>query len=109
MATPHVTGLIAYTLGQKPELATDPAGMKKYILSEAISGEVSGTAGSGDKKLLLNNGITGAAKLLRRSIDDKFVVRRSSSGLVGLAARAASWLDKRQTLWLTERSGGLYY
>lgn len=33
MACPHVTGLIAYYLGKFPDLANDPAGLKKLIVS----------------------------------------------------------------------------
>jgi len=36
MATPHVSGLIAYILGQDSSLRTDTKGMKDFILSSSI-------------------------------------------------------------------------
>lgn len=114
MATPHVTGVVAYTLAQRPDLALDPAGMKAVVVGQALQGQVTGLAQNGDQMLLLNNGVSSTAAPAKKHRSAKrggegFVIRKSASGLAGLAARAASWLDRRQTFWLAENAGGLYY
>ncbi|OCK77614.1 subtilisin-like protein, partial [Lepidopterella palustris CBS 459.81] len=66
MATPHVTGVMAYMMAKDTSLAADPAKLKAALLQTALAGSVSGTADGGDQKLLLNNGVTSPAKILRR-------------------------------------------
>ncbi|KAF2092168.1 subtilisin-like protein [Saccharata proteae CBS 121410] len=61
MATPHVSGLIAYLLAGDSSLNT-PAAMKAYLTSTAISGYlVAGSADlvSGGELIIANNGETG--------------------------------------------------
>ncbi|KAA8895618.1 peptidase S8/S53 domain-containing protein [Sphaerosporella brunnea] len=56
MATPHVTGLLAYLLSQNPDLKTDTQGMKKLLLSTA--GKLSTDKGTVP---FANNGFTADA------------------------------------------------
>ena len=58
MATPHVTGIVAYWAAKRSDLARDPAAMKAFLASGALKGVVTGSPRAGDKKLLLNNGQT---------------------------------------------------
>ncbi|KAK3076388.1 hypothetical protein LTS18_013161, partial [Coniosporium uncinatum] len=60
MACPHVAGLVAYLMVEKPELASDVKGMKSFIASSALQHAIAGNAEQGDPMLLANNGITGA-------------------------------------------------
>ncbi|KAF2085575.1 subtilisin-like protein, partial [Saccharata proteae CBS 121410] len=58
MATPHVTGVMAYMMVQDSSLAEDPAAMKDYLTRSALKNMVTGSVASGGAKLLLNNGVT---------------------------------------------------
>ena len=59
MATPHVTGVMAYLMASNATLAASPAALKQYLTSSSMGGAVKGdNAGGG--KIILNNGITGA-------------------------------------------------
>jgi len=60
MATPHVTGIVAYLLNMNPSLATDSAGMKQLLKSMAITDAIPTASLIGDKKLLVNNGVNTA-------------------------------------------------
>jgi cerevisin len=55
MASPHIAGLVTYFLSMKPDLATDPAGMKDFLKANAQGGIITGVT-SGNP-LLANNGI----------------------------------------------------
>lgn len=64
MSTPHVSGIIAYLMVQKPELAKDPIAMKKYLLDTSLKRMVKTDPGLGaplpnDAFLMVNNGIVG--------------------------------------------------
>lgn len=95
MAAPHVTGVVAYTLQQKPEFKTDPAGLKSFLLGEALKGQVSGNALGGDQKLLLNNGITTATQ--KRGLD--------LLGLSGPSSRVARALKRATSAWQLSSAG----
>ena len=58
MATPHVTGVVAYWAAKRADLAKDPAAMKAFLAKMALKNAITGTAIAGDKKYLLNNGQT---------------------------------------------------
>ncbi|KAF1986174.1 subtilisin-like protein, partial [Aulographum hederae CBS 113979] len=62
MAAPHVAGLVAYAMTQKPELAGDVKAMKSFIASSALPGLIRATEDNqplpGDAMLLVNNGVT---------------------------------------------------
>ncbi|EPS42542.1 hypothetical protein H072_3478 [Dactylellina haptotyla CBS 200.50] len=62
MAAPHVAGVIATELAKNGQFKTDPEGMKKWIMANALDGVIKG----GDKvmggaKYLLNTGIGGGS------------------------------------------------
>ncbi|TID17502.1 subtilisin-like protein [Venturia nashicola] len=64
MATPHVSGIIAYLMVQKPELAKDPIAMKKYLLDTSLKNVIKydprlGAPPLNDAFLMVNNGIVG--------------------------------------------------
>lgn len=63
MATPHVSGIVAYLMVLKPELAKSPVAMKKYLLDTALKKMVKmptyEAAPVGDALLMVNNGIVG--------------------------------------------------
>jgi cerevisin len=87
MACPHVTGVMAYLIGQDPSLSQNPAALKAKLLQTARTGAVSGNLG-GSANLLLSNGVDGgitAKRLVKNYVDV------SHSGLNGSpAARAAA-------------------
>lgn len=85
MATPHVTGVVAYYLETMPQYATDPAGMKEYILGQALKGQVTGSPQGGDSMLLLNNGVKGSSK---RRMAKRTLLQRALAGFNGLAGRS---------------------
>ncbi|KAF2099564.1 subtilisin-like protein [Rhizodiscina lignyota] len=110
MATPHVTGVIAYTMVTQPQLAQDPAAMKSYLLGSALQNQVSGNANSGDAKLLLNNGVTGAPSKSKRALSP--IVKRglpSLSGLDSAISEVTSWFARRQTFYMAEGVSRLRY
>ncbi|KAI9694582.1 MAG: hypothetical protein M1822_000198 [Bathelium mastoideum] len=59
MATPHVTGVMAYLMASNSTLAASPAALKQYLTSSSMGGAVKGDDANGGK-LILNNGVTGA-------------------------------------------------
>lgn len=64
MSTPHVSGIVAYLMVQKPELAKDPIAMKKYLLDTALQKMIKTDPGLGalpvnEEFLMVNNGIVG--------------------------------------------------
>lgn len=94
MATPHVTGTLAYLIAQSPELGQNPVAAKSKLLSLARTNAISGNAISGDKGLLLSNGVDGALK-------KRWVVPSTDSGdLVeypqkrAITGSVASWARK---------------
>ncbi|KAK7539787.1 subtilisin-like protease [Phyllosticta citribraziliensis] len=63
MATPHISGLLAYFLAADSSLRSSPATLKSYVTSAALSGKLSaGSANvvSGGSLILANNGETGS-------------------------------------------------
>src|SRR5690606_7717202 len=56
MATPHVAGLMAFLIGENPELGNDPLALKNKIIQDAQP-----SAGlrdvAGDPAIVINNGI----------------------------------------------------
>lgn len=99
MATPHVTGVMAYSMVANPQLAQDPQAMKNFIVNGALKNVVSGNAQSGDAKLLLNNGVTGALLKVKR---EESVVERAVNVLSGL-------FNRRQTFHVAEGVSRLRY
>ncbi|KAK7545242.1 subtilisin-like protease [Phyllosticta citricarpa] len=66
MATPHISGLLAYFLAADSSLRSSPATLKSYVKSAALSGKLSAGEGnvySGDALILANNGETGSNSL----------------------------------------------
>ncbi|KAK8188457.1 subtilisin-like protease [Phyllosticta capitalensis] len=64
MATPHISGLLAYFLAADSSLRSSPATLKSYLKSAALSGKLSaGSANviSGGSLILANNGETGSS------------------------------------------------
>lgn len=64
MATPHISGLLAYFLAADSSLRSSPATLKSYVKSAALSGKLSaGSANviSGGSLILANNGETGSS------------------------------------------------
>ncbi|KAJ6258818.1 Cerevisin [Drechslerella dactyloides] len=60
MACPAVSGIIADLLVSNPSLRTDPAGMKKLLLSKALNGVIrAGQNVPSGGQVLLNNGFPG--------------------------------------------------
>ncbi|OCL11936.1 subtilisin-like protein [Glonium stellatum] len=66
MATPHVTGVMAYLMAQDASLAADPAKLKSTLLSSALQNIVTGNVIAGDQKVLLNNGVTASVPSITR-------------------------------------------
>lgn len=58
MATPHVTGLVAYAMANAT-LARSPGLMKEWVRMTALQGAIGGTVLVGDSMLLANNGVPG--------------------------------------------------
>ena len=58
MATPHVTGVMAYLMASDQSLAASPSALKSKLLNMALKGVVTGNSQNGGSKLLLNNGVT---------------------------------------------------
>jgi cerevisin len=58
MATPHVSGIVAYLMTMNRNLAQSPAAMKKYILDTALKNMITGQV-QNDALLMVNNGIIG--------------------------------------------------
>jgi cerevisin len=58
MATPHVTGIVAYLMAQNKDLAQSPVAMKQYILDTALRNMITGQV-QDDALLMVNNGIVG--------------------------------------------------
>ncbi|QDS68332.1 hypothetical protein FKW77_010698 [Venturia effusa] len=60
MSAPHVAGIVAYLMVEKPELAKDPVAMKKYLLDTSLKAMIKVPAGKevpkNDALLLVNNG-----------------------------------------------------
>jgi cerevisin len=56
-AAPHVAGIVAYLAANNASLAQDPAAMKGYLRSTALSSIVTGATIQGDLGLLVNNGV----------------------------------------------------
>ena len=56
MATPHVTGVMAYLMASNATLAANPAALKQYLTASSMGGSVKGDAASGGK-IILNNGV----------------------------------------------------
>ncbi|KAK7521356.1 subtilisin-like protease [Phyllosticta citriasiana] len=66
MATPHISGLLAYFLAADSSLRSSPATLKSYVKRAALSGKLSAGEGnvySGDALILANNGETGSNSL----------------------------------------------
>lgn len=61
MATPHVTGIVAYAIAGNATLARSPELMKEWVRATALTGVVNGVVVKGDFGLLANNGQTGVA------------------------------------------------
>jgi len=62
MATPHVSGVVAYIMAQRKDLARDPVAMKEFLLSSALKNVIMvppGMAVQNDSLLMVNNGIVG--------------------------------------------------
>jgi len=112
MACPHVTGLVAYLMVEKAELASDVKAMKSFIASSALQHAIAGNAGQGDPMLLANNGIAGAdvSSLTsivksRRGLEIR-IDRPSSmpkralnlSGINSAVAEVVDWFRGRKTL-----------
>ena len=75
MATPHVTGVMAYLMAANATLAADPAAMKQYLQTSALTKVVTGNVDSPDAMSLLNNGET--ATLTTRAVErDLFDIKR---------------------------------
>ncbi|KAF1821089.1 subtilisin-like protein [Dissoconium aciculare CBS 342.82] len=94
MATPHVSGVVAYLMARNPELAASPALMKKWILDNARP--------LADGTLLLTNGAPAAAaassgKKVRDARPD-FVFADEDHNSSGFLHRAFTKLDVSQ-LW----------
>lgn len=83
MSCPHVTGLIAYLATSRPDLASSPAAMKRYVIDTSLQGAVAGTNGQGKPPVLVNNGQN--AQDLVQGIVGR-VERRESKGLDRFAA-----------------------
>lgn len=58
MATPHVTGVMAYLMAGDAGLAADPKALKSRLVGMALQGVVGGNSVNGGAKVLLNNGVT---------------------------------------------------
>ncbi|KAF2653758.1 subtilisin-like protein [Lophiostoma macrostomum CBS 122681] len=85
MATPHVSGVMAYLLAQDTSLATDTAGLKSKLKSLALSSAITGSTGGGPS-ILLNNGVDGgvAAKLKRTATGSPAAWARSAASALGM-------------------------
>lgn len=57
MATPHVTGVMAYLMASDHSMSQNPQALKSKILGMALQNVVKGTS-NGGTKLLLSNGVT---------------------------------------------------
>ncbi|KAJ9627194.1 hypothetical protein H2203_003656 [Taxawa tesnikishii (nom. ined.)] len=59
MATPHVTGIVAYAMAGNATLARSPQLMKEWVVGTALRGLVRAGKGTvkGDRALLANNGV----------------------------------------------------
>ena len=106
MATPHVTGIMAYLMAQDASLAADPAKLKSALLSSALKSIVTGSVNSGDQKLLLNNGVTaGVPSITRRWVNaggniTEEVVQKEKRGvnLNSLASWISDLADKKDDI-----------
>lgn len=57
MATPHVAGLMAFLIGENPELGSDPLALKNKLIADSQrSANLANVAG--DPAIIVNNGIT---------------------------------------------------
>jgi cerevisin len=62
MATPHVSGIVAYLMAQRSDLAKDPVAMKKFLLETSLKNVITTSLGmtvGNDSLLMVNNGIVG--------------------------------------------------
>ncbi|KAI9694354.1 MAG: hypothetical protein M1820_009002 [Bogoriella megaspora] len=70
MATPHVTGVMAYLMASNSTFASSPSALKQYLTTPHLGGFTKGNSASGGK-VILSNHITGAGLsggLRKRSI-----------------------------------------
>jgi cerevisin len=92
MATPHVTGVVAYLMANHPSLAASPALMKKWILDN-------GRPLSGGPLVLTNDAPTlAAAGKKLRDVPADFVLADDEHNRSGFLERAFTKLDVSQ-LW----------
>lgn len=69
MSAPHVSGLVAYLMVEKPKLAKDPAAMKKYLIDTSLKKMIKVPtlieAPVNDALLMVNNGVMGEGFISR--------------------------------------------
>ncbi|KAF7186815.1 Subtilisin-like protease 2 [Pseudocercospora fuligena] len=105
MATPHVTGIIAYAMAANSTLAKNPGLMKEWVRMQALE--------AGDGVLVANNGVQGAYQNQRKRGEEKGLqwrfARRAFSGLDALMVCARSEKMAVTSAWLcnAKRSLGL--
>lgn len=95
MATPHVTGIIAYAMAANATLAKSPGLMKEWVRMQALD--------AGDGILVANNGVQGPYQNQKRGEEKgeewKFA-RRAFSGLDALMVCARSERMSIASAWL---------
>lgn len=69
MSTPHVSGIVAYLMVQKPELAKSPVAMKRYLLDTSLKKMIKTQTWMAppvnDALVMANNGIVGNGFIAR--------------------------------------------
>jgi len=58
MATPYVSGIVAYQIARNISLAQDPSAMKAWLRDRALTGMLNGTKSRTSSPLLANNGVS---------------------------------------------------
>jgi cerevisin len=97
MATPHVTGVMAYLLAQDTsgKLAQDPAALKATLLKTARQGAFTGNIG-GSANLLLSNGVDGRVSATPKRVRRNWAVSRNNA-IGSPASRARNAVDDLDT------------
>ena len=94
MATPHVTGVMAYLMASNTTLARSPALLKQYLTSSS-GGAIEGDNTTGGKAIL-NNGITGTTLSKRSAMP--YYARPHIKDHISMSRRSA--ISRARKVWV---------